>query len=66
MITLLFLDEEIEVITLNDDKLLRAIIEFDAKLLVIDPFQAYLGESEMINSISVRKTIRAATPKASA
>ena len=42
-----FLDEETDWITLNDEKIRRAIADFNAKLLVIDPVQAYLGETEL-------------------
>lgn len=53
-----FLDEDIAAITLNDEKLRRAIADFNAKLLVIDPFQAYLGETDMTNATSIRKVLR--------
>ena len=53
-----FLDEDIEAITLNDEKLRRAIADFNVKLLVIDPFQAYLGDADMSNASSIRKVVR--------
>lgn len=53
-----FLDEDVASITLNDEKLRRAIADFNAKLLVIDPFQAYLGEADMTNASSIRKVLR--------
>lgn len=53
-----FLDENIATITLNDEKLRRAIADFNAKLLVIDPFQAYLGEADMASALSIRKVLR--------
>jgi hypothetical protein len=39
-----FLEEEKDWLTLNDEKIRRAIADFNTKLLVIDPVQAYLGE----------------------
>jgi len=53
-----FLDEELISITLNDEKIRRAIADFNAKLLVIDPFQAYLGDADMSNAASIRKVLR--------
>lgn len=53
-----FLDEDVAAITLNDENLRRAIADFNAKLLVIDPFQAYLGEADMTNASSIRKVLR--------
>lgn len=53
-----FLDEDVVCITLNDEKLRRAIADFNAKLLVIDPFQAYLGDTDMTNAASIRKVLR--------
>ncbi len=53
-----FLDEDVVSITLNDEKVRRAIADFNAKLLVIDPFQAYLGDADMANAASIRKVLR--------
>ena len=53
-----FIDEEIDSLTLNDENLRRAIADFNAKLVVIDPFQAYLGDADMSNASSLRKVIR--------
>lgn len=53
-----FIDEEIDSLTLNDENLRRAIADFNAKLVVIDPFQAYLGDADMSNAASLRKVIR--------
>jgi len=53
-----FLDEELTALTLNDEKIRRAIADFNAKLLVIDPFQAYLGDADMTNAASIRKVLR--------
>lgn len=53
-----FLDEEIGTVTLNDETIRRAIADFNAKLLVIDPVQAYLGETDMASAASMRKVLR--------
>ena len=53
-----FLDEEINLVTLNDDSVRRAIAEFNAKLLVIDPIQAYLGDADMASACGMRRVLR--------
>lgn len=53
-----FLDEELVTLTLNDEKIRRAVADFNAKLLVVDPFQAYLGDTDMANASSIRKVLR--------
>ena len=53
-----FLDEETDWITLNDEKIRRAIADFNAKLLVIDPVQAYLGETDIASAAAMRKMLR--------
>ena len=53
-----FLDEEINWVTLNDDSVRRAIADFNAKLLVIDPIQAYLGEADLASASGMRKVLR--------
>lgn len=53
-----FLDEEKDILTLADEKIRRAIADFNAKLLVIDPVQAYLGEADLANALSMRRVLR--------
>ena len=53
-----FLDEEMDFLTLNDEVIRRAIADFNAKLLVIDPVQAYLGDSDISNALAMRKMVR--------
>ena len=53
-----FLDEEMDWFTLGDEKIRRAIADFNAKLLVIDPVQAYLGDANISNAIAMRKMLR--------
>ena len=53
-----YLDEEIDWVTLNSDSIRRAIADFNAKLLVIDPIQAYLGDADIANASGMRKVLR--------
>ena len=53
-----FLDEEMDWITLRDDRIRRAIADFNAKLLVVDPVQAYLGDADISNATGMRKMLR--------
>lgn len=54
-----FIDEELISLTLDDEKLRDAIIEFKANLVVIDPFQAYLGDDvDMTNAKQIRKLMQ--------
>lgn len=53
-----FLDEENNAFSLDDEKLGMAIGYTKAKLVVIDPFQAYFGESNLSNTMGVRKVMR--------
>ena len=53
-----FLDEEMDLVTLGDEKIRGAIEAFRAKLLVIDPVQAYLGDADISNATGMRKMLR--------
>lgn len=53
-----FLDEETDWLTLSDDRIRRAVADFNAKLLVIDPVQAYLGDADISNISGMRKVLR--------
>jgi len=53
-----FLDEETDIVTLNDETIRRAIADFNAKLLVLDPIQAYLGDSDIASAVGMRKILR--------
>lgn len=53
-----FLDEETSWVTLNDETIRRAIADFNAKLLVIDPVQAYLGDADLSNVSAMRRVLR--------
>lgn len=51
-----FIDEEVNPLTMNEDSIRRAIADFNAKLLVIDSIQAYIGDADM--SSAMRKMVR--------
>lgn len=53
-----FLDEEMDWLSLGDEKIRRAIADFNTKLLVIDPVQAYLGDADISNATGMRKMLR--------
>lgn len=53
-----FLDEEQHWLTLDDDQLRRAIADFNARLLVIDPLQAYLGDTDISCASGMRRMLR--------
>lgn len=57
-----FIDETNEFLTLDSPRIEQAIRDADAKLLVIDPLQAYLGDgSEMNRAEGVRPLMRSLT-----
>ncbi len=60
-----FLDEELNPLTLDDEQLRRAVADFNAKLLVIDPIQAYLGNADLANVMGMRKMLRSLSQWAS-
>ena len=53
-----FIDEESESFTLNDEIIRCAVADFNAKLLVVDPFQAYLGDADISNITSIRRILK--------
>lgn len=53
-----FVDEESTSFTLNDEVIRCAVADFNAKLLVVDPFQAYLGDADISNVTSIRRILR--------
>jgi len=48
-----FLDDDM--LTLDDEKVRDAIADFHARLLVIDPLQAYLGNSDISSASNIRR-----------
>ena len=61
-----FVDEENSSFTLNDEVIRCAVADFNARLLVIDPFQAYLGDTDISNITSIRRILRKLSMWASA
>ena len=53
-----FVNEETVFLTLDDEMLRRAIADFNAKLIVIDPVQAYVGDADLSNASGMRKKLR--------
>lgn len=53
------IDEDEQPLTLTDVRIEEAIIRFDAKLLVLDPLQAYLGGRNMNSANGVRPMMKA-------
>lgn len=52
------INEDLYEVTLNSDILKQAIVDLNAKLLVIDPFQAYLGDSDLSSAVGMRRVLR--------
>ncbi len=56
---LLFINEEEEFLTFKDSRLLEAMQQTEARLLILDPLSAYVGEGTQLNSAnSVRAQFR--------
>lgn len=53
-----FIREDLRSLTLDDEIFRKAMIDLDARLLVIDPFQAYIGESDLSSVSSMRRIMR--------
>ena len=53
-----YINEDMFGLTLDDEKIRKAIIDIDARLLVIDPFQAYIGDSDLSSATGMRKLLR--------
>lgn len=56
---LLFINEKDRYLSFSDERLLEAIRQTNAKLIILDPLSAYIGESTSINSANeVRRQFR--------
>ncbi len=53
-----YINEDICSLTLNDEMIRQTILNVDAKLMVIDPFQAYLGDSDLSNVTGMRRVMK--------
>lgn len=52
------INEDLYAVTLDNEILKQAITDLNAKLLVIDPFQAYLGESDLSSAVGMRRVLK--------
>lgn len=52
-----YLDEEQKDLTLSDDRLKEAILKFNAKLVIIDPLQSYIGDADISYAGGMRKLL---------
>lgn len=52
------INEDVCKLKLDDEMIRRAILEVGAKMLVIDPVQAYLGDSDLSNATGMRRVMR--------
>ncbi len=53
-----YIKEDICDLTLDDEIIRQTILAVNAKLLVVDPFQAYLGISDLSNASGMRRVLR--------
>lgn len=53
-----YINEELFGLTLDDEKIRTAMIDMNARLLVIDPFQAYIGDADLSNASGMRRILR--------
>jgi RecA-family ATPase len=53
-----YINEDLFGFSIDDEIVRNTIIKLKAKLLVIDPFQAYLGDADLSNAMSMRKVLR--------
>lgn len=61
-----YINEEINGLSLDDEIIRDTIIELNARLLVIDPIQAYVGDADLSNASGMRKVLRRLSMWASA
>ena len=53
-----FLDEDALWLSMDNEAIRQAMEEFHARLFVLDPFQSYLGDTDMANVGKMRKMLR--------
>lgn len=61
-----YITEDILGFSLDDERIRTAIVEMNARLLVIDPFQAYIGDTDLSNARGIRRILRRLSMWASA
>lgn len=52
------INEDVCKLKLDDEMIRQAILDVGAKMLVIDPVQAYLGDSDLSNATGMRRVMR--------
>ena len=52
------INEDLITLTLDDEMIRHAIVDLEARLLVIDPFQAYIGDSVLSSATGMRRVMR--------
>ena len=53
-----YITEDIFGLTLDDEKIRTAIVDMTARLLVIDPYQAYIGDTDLSSARGIRRIMR--------
>ena len=53
-----YITEDIFGLTLDDEKIRTAIVDMNARLLVIDPYQAYIGDTDLSSARGIRRIMR--------
>lgn len=54
---ILWINEDNKRLALDDDRIQQAMIDLEARLMVIDPFQSYLGDSDLTNASGMRRVM---------
>ena len=53
-----YINEETSGLALDDEEIRSAIAAFHAKLLVLDPVQAYIGDTDLFSAVGIRRLMR--------
>ena len=53
-----YINEETSGLALDDEEIRNAVAAFRAELLVLDPVQAYIGDTDLFSAVGVRKLMR--------
>lgn len=61
-----YVSEDDSILTLDDEKVRTAIVDMNARLLVIDPYQAYIGDTDLSSARGIRRIMRRLSMWASA
>lgn len=61
-----YINEADYTLTLDDERIRSAIVDMNARLLVIDPYQAYIGDTDLSSARGIRRIMRRLSMWASA